>query len=499
MSIARMMQMAAAGVPSGGGGLPTGTILSSFASPANLPVGLAFDASTGNLISSDIGTDLIYIHSGVTSTVSSNFSPPANSVFAMSYDTATGNLIICDRDTDLIYIQDGVSGTNLSSFASPSAEPTGLAYDSSTGNLISSDRNTDLIYIHDGISSTILSSFASPGSFPSGLAMAGTNLVSCDRDTDRIYVHDGITSAILVSFASPSSSPYGLTYNSSTGNLISCDIDSDLIYIHANSGPVVWTNPDIANAGYDSISFSVLSETTNAEDIHFHPVGLVMFILDGTSDNLLRYTLTTAWDITTATYTDFFALGVEESRVRAIAFKSDGTSFYSTGIDDDNVNQYNLTTAWDITTASFSQSFSVATQTGTPDGLTFKPDGTEMYVTDSSVFQYALSSAWDISTASYNSVSFDLSSQDSSPQEAVFNPDGDKMYIVGDSSGSILQYSLSTAWNVSTASYDSISFVVGSFFGGQERDPNGVFFKPDGSKMWVVGSANDTVFQYSTD
>jgi hypothetical protein len=32
----------------------------------------------------------------------------------------------------------------------------------------------------------------------------------------------------------------------------------------------------------------------------------------------------------------------------------------------------------------------------------------------------------------------------------------------------------------------------------QETSPQGLFFKPDGLKMYVVGSANDAVHQYST-
>jgi len=52
---------------------------------------------------------------------------------------------------------------------------------------------------------------------------------------------------------------------------------------------------------------------------------------------------------------------------------------------------------------------------------------------------------------------------------------------------------LSTAWDVSTASYDSKSKDVSS----EESSPFDVAFKPDGSKMYIVGYNNDTVYQYS--
>jgi sugar lactone lactonase YvrE len=68
------------------------------------------------------------------------------------------------------------------------------------------------------------------------------------------------------------------------------------------------------------------------------------------------------------------------------------------------------------------------------------------------------------------------------------------MYIVGDQANRVYEYDLSTAWDISTATYNSISFGVGT----QETSPNGVFFKSDGSKMYVVGSGTDTIYQYST-
>jgi|TARA_R110000851_G_scaffold251910_2_gene404391 hypothetical protein len=235
MSIARMMQMAAAGVPYNGP-MPTGTIVSSFSTPDLNPRGLAYDTSTGNMISGDRDTEKIYIHDGVSSTILSDFNSPSSSLQGLAYDTSTGNLISCDSASSGIYIHNGISSTILSSFLSPDLYPRGLAYDTSTGNLISCDTNSDLIYIHDGISSTILSSFASPSSNPTGLTYFGPNLVSYSFTSGLTYVHNGISPTILSSFAAPSSSAFGLTYDGT--NLISCNVAPNQFFIHANVGDV---------------------------------------------------------------------------------------------------------------------------------------------------------------------------------------------------------------------------------------------------------------------
>ena len=99
----------------------------------------------------------------------------------------------------------------------------------------------------------------------------------------------------------------------------------------------------------------------------------------------------------------------------------------------------------------------------------------------------------DVSTASYDSVSFSVQSQDIEAQKVVFSADGTKMYMLGFDTDSVYQYTLSTAWDLSTASYDSDSFSVSS----QDSQPKSVAFKPDGTKMYVVGTINDSVYQYS--
>jgi len=261
---------------------------------------------------------------------------------------------------------------------------------------------------------------------------------------------------------------------------------------------VLLTGYDIENASFDSVSFSVASQDGNPRGIFFKDDGSKMFMVGTVSRSVYQYSLSTAWDVSTASY-DSVSLDVsgQDGNPQGIFFKDDGLKMYMVGTSD-SVYQYSLSTAWDLSTASYdSVSFSVASQDGTPTDIFFKDDGLKMYVVGSSndsVYQYSLSSAWDLSTASYDSVSFSVSSQDTNPTDIFFKDDGSKMFMVGFNSDSVYQYSLSTAWDLSTASYDSISFSVL----GQEGTPQGIFFKDDGTKMYVVGVSNDSVYQYST-
>jgi len=255
----------------------------------------------------------------------------------------------------------------------------------------------------------------------------------------------------------------------------------------------------LANASYDNVSFSVSSQDTNPYGIVFNSDGTKLFMVGGVNDFVYQYSLSTGFDLSTASYDNVsFSVGSQETTPMQINFNSDGTKMFIIGNTNDNVYQYSLSTGFDLSTASYdSISFSVVSQDIGPYGATFSSDGTKMFVVgvlNLSIFQYSLSTAFDLSTASYDSVSFDISSEDTDPRGLTFNQDGTLMYIVGDTNNSIFQYSLSTGFDLSTATYDAVNFSVGS----QDSSAWSVRLSNDGTKMFVLGTTTDTIYQYST-
>jgi uncharacterized protein YodC (DUF2158 family) len=262
------------------------------------------------------------------------------------------------------------------------------------------------------------------------------------------------------------------------------------------TGANVTSGYDIANASYDSVSFSVGTQDVFPQDVTFKSDGTKMYIVGNANNTIFQYGLSTAWDFSTASYeSKSFSVNAQEPGPADIFFKPDGSKFYVCGFSG-AVYQYSMSTAWDISTASYdSVSFSTSTQETSPRGVVFKSDGTKMFVTGVSsdaINEYSLSTAWDISTASYTT-NFSVSSQETAPQGLFFNPDGDRVWVIGDTE-TVYQYSLTTGWDVSTASYDNVSFSVSS----QITEAFGFEFKSDGSKMYVLDHTSDRVYQYTT-
>jgi DNA-binding beta-propeller fold protein YncE len=265
--------------------------------------------------------------------------------------------------------------------------------------------------------------------------------------------------------------------------------------------PTLWRADTISNATYDNKSFSVSSQGTGSTGLFFKDDGTKMYKADLSTDRFYEYDLSTAWDVSTASYNSVtLYVNAQDGGPGGVNFSPDGTKIYMVGNSNDTVYQYTVTTPWDLSTASYaSKSFSVTSENNSPRDVKLSSDGTKMYVTAAEyakkrIYQYSLSTAFDISTASYDSISINVEPQTGLPTGIFFSSDGLKMYMSSDAIGYIFEYTLSTAWDLSTASYSGNSFDAST----QDGAANKVAFKPDGTKMYVLGGNNNTVYQYST-
>ena len=218
----------------------------------------------------------------------------------------------------------------------------------------------------------------------------------------------------------------------------------------------------------------------------------------------------TAWDISTSVFLNSKSVVTASTHATTgLYIRSDGLKMYvvnnsringsGIGSESNEIYEFNLSIAWDITTASFVQLFDVDANTSSPVGVFFRPDGTRMFIVKGDVgstriHQYNLSTPWNISTASFDITTIDLSSILSTPTDLFFRSDGLKAYISDAGNDSIHEFNLSSAWNITNP---SLSFVQSKNINAQDTFSTGVFFKPDGLKMFVTGATNDRVYEYN--
>ena len=159
----------------------------------------------------------------------------------------------------------------------------------------------------------------------------------------------------------------------------------------------------------------------------------------------------------------------------------------------------------------FKQSKDISDDTDDLRGIFIKPDGTRVYVTndedddDQSVIEYSLTTPFDISTAVKSSETL-LTIQEGGSSEVMdnphaieFKPDGTKMYVIrsdgtAGNTVAIEQFSLSTPWDSSTITWTArTDLQTGCTTSIQSR---GLDFKPDGTRVFIGNEGNDIIAQY---
>ena len=256
---------------------------------------------------------------------------------------------------------------------------------------------------------------------------------------------------------------------------------------------------DIESLTYLGVNLSVGAQAANPYDTFFKSDGLKAYVLGVNTDTIFQYTLGTPWEINTATYDNIsFAVGSQESSPTSIEFDSSGSKMFVLGFNSKKIHQYTLTTPWDLSTATYDNaSLLVSAMDSVPMGIHFKPDGLKLYLTGYSsdrVFQYTLGTPWSIATATYDNVSFYMGSQDNSPRNTNISSDGSTMFMVGIVNKRIYQYSLSTPWNVATATYSGVNFLITEATSPIGMHINGV---AKCGHLYVTDYSTGTIFQYT--
>ena len=244
--------------------------------------------------------------------------------------------------------------------------------------------------------------------------------------------------------------------------------------------------------------------------VQFNPDGTRMYVSGISGNWILQYSLDTPFDVSSVN-SDLagqicnFGSSIAQDGAN-FEFNSDGTKIFMADRADETIEQFKLTTAYDISTCVHEDEIDLGITTLAD--LAFSRDGKKLFIYDQNVGagaqytveQYSLTSPYNLTNATlvatYTGPSGSIRTNiQQFAQAMVFNIDGTKMYITGGNTtatatnGGVYEFTLSSPFDVSGAiTYEG------------EFDPSaqvgqiaGLTFSANGSKMYITDFTNGSI------
>lgn len=197
-----------------------------------------------------------------------------------------------------------------------------------------------------------------------------------------------------------------------------------------------------------------------------------------------------------------------------------GDYLYTTDRSADRLARLDMTTPFDIETGSVSSS-QIVTMSGlgqiagddfgnesSPYGLFFRRDGLKFYIvgtTQDAVACFNLSIAWDLSSViTFDSKKSLVNSNNASgggftpaARQVFFKPDGSRFYVVEDSYENLLEFSIPSGeeWSLTNATQVGNSLDLDGTLSSDLANPKSIYIEPTGVKVFIHTSGTNRVYE----
>ena len=254
---------------------------------------------------------------------------------------------------------------------------------------------------------------------------------------------------------------------------------------------------NITGMAYSGLSFDPTAQVSGATFFDISSDGTKFYIRDGASpDTIYEYLLAMPYDISTAVYTGKNGDTTGVSTIGRFKLSTDGNSVYGVGVAPQEVKQFPLGTPFDISTvAGVTNTLTIQTS-GNLSGLAFGEVGKRLYMIGAfgSVDQYDISVAWDLSTATWLQT-LAPGVFTSTVDGMAISPDGQTIITSDHVSEAVDTYTLGTPWDISTATHAA---AIGTLHPQISfSDAYDIAVSHDGTKLYTMDGASSAVFEFT--
>ena len=272
----------------------------------------------------------------------------------------------------------------------------------------------------------------------------GNNLYVTGAASDDVHEYDLSTPYKIATASLTNSAVFGNTYG--------------------NNVQSMWMNNG-------SSSFTITEDGTEVT----YATGQYLLMVDGGSDQLRQFRLSTAWDMSTRSSSIIVTrdLSVADVNPTGVAFNSDGTKIIivgsgGTGGDGDIIYSYNLSNPYDIR--------GIAVSSGSQ---AVAPDAKVLFSTFQETQGVTGTGVRDPITL---------------VQDIAFTPDGKTVHIACKDRDGLVTFRLGTAFDITTMTYAGaldLSYI--------ESNVSALYYDPVNNLALMSGQSNDTLYEFTTN
>ena len=319
-----------------------------------------------------------------------------------------------------------------------------------------------------------------------------------DSLPEYIYLRvDGVANSVTLTETDPEGYPLTWSYAvtaGSVGNICTVNLTNNVLTFtpstnatHAGSFGITVSVTDHMNTTVTKSSTVILDFTLKIRNFGHYD------LKDAYADN--NY------------YTKSVEFWNDMRSYNALTFSPDGLRAWQIGKNRDELFEYALSSAWDVSTMNIDYTKQTVQLRGyigeLVKDMSFNNDGTKMYFafggnepvsSQNKLIQVDLGTAYEPTTIDGSSIEYLTAEHPTAPHTHVegfcFSANGSYLYITEDGVDDIFQFTLSTPWDITTAAYTAIKEAVGNNFG--------LHISSDGSNMYLMstngGSATITSY-----
>jgi hypothetical protein len=257
---------------------------------------------------------------------------------------------------------------------------------------------------------------------------------------------------------------------------------------------------NLSSTTFDS-AISVGTTTTN--DLWFSEDGSKLYTIGSGNDRIYQYNLSTNWSLASASLYGSYNVSTIDSNPRGLCISLDGLYAYFLGRTSNRIYRLELSTANDITTASYSSNFiALGISTGLENSVRLRPGGSYIYYNNGgSAVEISMPTPYSLIGASKTGTTMSLTKRYQYSYGLTFSSDGSHAYT-GDGNRQLDKINLSTSWSLTTAAFqevdESLLTIPSTRFSVGSADAHCARYGDSGSKVFVMGNSDILQYDLST-